>query len=769
MIERIEQIINRRVRYERVIRKLSVQFWKFIENRNYNIAIVGNKRAIGKLSKNADTEQKDRVKYAITPRQVNQIIPKLVPRTAGENKGVDLVVIPDQHRKDVILKKVRERLECAIPVHTLFENFLVSPKMMQNDFRIDAIKTAALPKKTYVIASSRRTGGTMLCNMLRKTGGLGFPREYIQEKFTVLADQKRIKAGTVIVDAMKANQTPNGIFGISTHWSSLEKFKQFVFPSLNREEQTLVEDLYHNSSYIYLTRKNKIRQAISDWRAVNTGVFNIQLNDKDAVKEKYSEQISYNYKLIKRHLKNFIKEDEEWKKFFQRNNIVPIKISYEEMVQEPEETVSRIASHLGIEFEKLCVMPDTRKLSDEYTELIHSKFINDIEREYGADILEELEGITNTRKNKTNKTKQKPQKRKKHVLISLATADYLDMAKQFFASAYYNGGWDGDYLLLAHEIPETELTWFRDKGVIIRRCRSSYDDKTGGMHPSLASKFYMFTPFFKQWQTVIYSDLDAIVRGPLDGLKDIKGFNAVEDWSPTLREQIVNDDDIHERELNRNECWTMIDKAKKRYRLSKRPFCAGFFAFSTDIIAEEMFEALKRKMDEYHMISKFGDQLSFNFFFYDQWNKLKPTYNVLVRQEIDTDPYGEELNASTRWGLVKDVTGYILHIFNPKPWDVDSDFYLEWRSNLKKSEHMDLGSIQKLDPERLKKIRDTEERIKLRELVYRIIERFGPYKNEVIQALHFFYWKYIFLRRIVSYVSSKFNLLIVKKPSRIRY
>jgi len=336
------------------------------------------------------------------------------------------------------------------------------------------------------------------------------------------------------------------------------------------------------------------------------------------------------------------------------------------------------------------------------------------------------------------------------------------MAKQFFASAYFNGGWDGDYLLLAHEIPEKESIWFRERGIIVKHCKALYEGKPGGMHPSLASKFYMFTSQFKQWQTVIYSDLDAIVRGPLDDLKGIKGFNAVEDWSPTLREQIVNEDDIHERELDRDKCEEMITKISKRYRLSRRPFCAGFLAFSTEIIKDNMFEELKNTMDEYHAISKFGDQLTFNFHFYNQWRKLRPTFNILVRQEFAQNPCEGHLSASTRWGIVKDVDGYILHIFNPKPWDARSDFYLEWLSNLKRSEHIDLSEIPSADPKRLEKIRKTEKRIKLRQQIYDIIEWFGPYKTEVIRIIHFFYWKFITLKMLKRYLFSKMYPLVKK-------
>lgn len=40
------------------------------------------------------------------------------------------------------------------------------------------------------------------------------------------------------------------------------------------------------------------------------------------------------------------------------------------------------------------------------------------------------------------------------LLVTLADSSYLDQATQLFSSVYHNAGWRGDYMLLAHEIPE---------------------------------------------------------------------------------------------------------------------------------------------------------------------------------------------------------------------------------------------------------------------------------------------------------------------------
>jgi hypothetical protein len=60
---------------------------------------------------------------------------------------------------------------------------------------------------------------------------------------------------------------------------------------------------------------------------------------------------------------------------------------------------------------------------------------------------------------------------KDSVIVTLADKNYVDQAKQLFSSVYWNAGWKGDYLLLSSGIPEEELKWFRNKGIIVYECK----------------------------------------------------------------------------------------------------------------------------------------------------------------------------------------------------------------------------------------------------------------------------------------------------------
>ena len=64
---------------------------------------------------------------------------------------------------------------------------------------------------------------------------------------------------------------------------------------------------------------------------------------------------------------------------------------------------------------------------------------------------------------------------KGNLLVTLADETYIDQAKQLFSSVYWNARWKGDYMLLSHNIPNEKLNWFKNKGILIKKCKSIYN------------------------------------------------------------------------------------------------------------------------------------------------------------------------------------------------------------------------------------------------------------------------------------------------------
>lgn len=273
--------------------------------------------------------------------------------------------------------------------------------------------------------------------------------------------------------------------------------------------------------------------------------------------------------------------------------------------------------------------------------------------------------------------------RRPAVLATLADRNYIEPAKQLFASAYFNAGWRGDYLLLAHDIPEDELRWFTERGILVHRCAPIYDGPRGGRPSVYTSKFYLFTDYFRRWRTVVFTDADATIRASLDELCGLDGFWSIRDVSRWLVTQVVTTASVRTRGLSRPRVRRLIGEVRRRRSLASPAFCAGFFAFSTDLIEDDTFARLNAMMERYHSVSEHGDQLTFNLFFGDRWQRLPPVYNIQVM--------GDE----NQWSLpARDLEAIVVHyITERKPWVIESSFSTEWRRNYSRADAIDLLRI----------------------------------------------------------------------------
>ena len=256
----------------------------------------------------------------------------------------------------------------------------------------------------------------------------------------------------------------------------------------------------------------------------------------------------------------------------------------------------------------------------------------------------------------------------------------LELAKQVFASVHYNASWQGDLLLLAHRITESDLSWFRKRGILVKKCKPLYS--VGKWPEYSASKLYIFTKEMKRWDRVILLDADIIVRASLDRLTKINGFAAASE----IDEQLL----ISQFNLESYKDWQALKKIEakinKKIDLTKPAFNGGVLVFNTDIIHKNTFNELEKLLETISKIAAFADQTALNLYFYDEWNKLPRIYNLhplLYMNAYHVKP--------------EKIRGINLHFagFEPKgkPFHPQNPFHKEWSRNLKKAESLDRKTI----------------------------------------------------------------------------
>ncbi|MDP8200613.1 MAG: hypothetical protein P9M11_00560 [Candidatus Tenebribacter burtonii] len=107
---------------------------------------------------------------------------------------------------------------------------------------------------------------------------------------------------------------------------------------------------------------------------------------------------------------------------------------------------------------------------------------------------------------------------KKNLLVTLTDANYIEQAKQLFSSVYWNSGWKGNYMLLAHDVPDEKLIWFSEKEIIVERCSAFSDIKFRRLTAAI-SKLLLFKSKFKE----VYTEM----QERQGGVSSISGYRSI--------------------------------------------------------------------------------------------------------------------------------------------------------------------------------------------------------------------------------------------------
>jgi LPS sulfotransferase NodH len=170
--------------------------------------------------------------------------------------------------------------------------------------------------------------------VLASTELAGAPTEYFDRN---QMDEFFKRWGITTIDeyipALLARKTsPNGVFGLKA-----------FFPQLQELGRSEVGDVFPNLHCIHITRRDRVRQAVSYWRAIQTE----QWASDHPVRN--PRPVRFDAGEIRALVDRIEREEQAWKSFFEAGFILPVRIAYEQMVETLEETVLRVLSFLGVE------------------------------------------------------------------------------------------------------------------------------------------------------------------------------------------------------------------------------------------------------------------------------------------------------------------------------------------------------------------------------------------------------------------------------------
>lgn len=233
----------------------------------------------------------------------------------------------------------------------------------------------------------------MLCRALADTGVAGSPEEYFLtgpaeafppgwrfwEDGLFAQPYGRMDREGYLKLVFGLGTTPNGVFGAKLMWNNvpwvLEKLRELPrFAGLDRSG--LIHALLPNLRVIHLTRRDRVRQAVSWARAAQDGVWVVS-DTEPAVP---AAETAYDYDFIAGLEGLLIEGESGWRELCAELGVTPLEIVYEDLVDPARypDAIRAALTYLGIDDTEIAVPPPrTHRQADELNDEWAKRYTTD--------------------------------------------------------------------------------------------------------------------------------------------------------------------------------------------------------------------------------------------------------------------------------------------------------------------------------------------------------------------------------------------------------
>jgi LPS sulfotransferase NodH len=177
------------------------------------------------------------------------------------------------------------------------------------------------PHTSYLICSTPRSGSSLLCEALKDTNVGGRPAEYFSEHNEAYWSERWNVSNypDYIKSSLEEGTTPNGVFGGKVMWTSnFPEFTQKLGKELGRKHMPvhdLLSSVFPNLHYIWLGRRDKVRQAVSQWKASQTGIW----ADRVVPTREHPPQpaeLRFRFGFVDELVQSIVSQEASWQQYF---------------------------------------------------------------------------------------------------------------------------------------------------------------------------------------------------------------------------------------------------------------------------------------------------------------------------------------------------------------------------------------------------------------------------------------------------------------------
>ena len=251
--------------------------------------------------------------------------------------------------------------------------------------------------RTYFVCATPRSGSTLLCKSLASTGVAGKPEEYFERlRHSGLPREPREyfdePADPAVLDLLPPTRTgdpaaadlerelprylaegttPNGVFGSKLMWGYFGDLLARLGTTPDGPALAVIAETFGPVRWIHVTRGDKVAQAVSLWRALQTRAWNAA-DDPGEVHPVYDARGIA-------HLRDqLLAHDAAWRDWFAAQGIEPHVVEYETFAREHTATLRGVLAHLGLEVDHI-PEPPMRRQGDERSDRWVARFNEDKE------------------------------------------------------------------------------------------------------------------------------------------------------------------------------------------------------------------------------------------------------------------------------------------------------------------------------------------------------------------------------------------------------